>query len=355
MICKLALMLDPTRLRLLRDLAEYGTMTAVGEVNGMTSSAVSQHLARLEREAGVRLVRRVGRRVRLTPEGHRLAGHAHTVLNALDAAEKDLREAGQPRGPVRVATFATAAVRHLLPAVRAARTRFPELRVVIRELEPADAITALREDRCDLAITYAYSLLPEPAPDGLEVRPLRREPVLVALPAGHPAVAPAIDLRKLSSESWIVGSRGTADHQLIERAAALAGFRPDTGHSADDYALILQMVRYGLGVALVPESGTDGAPPDVLLRPLADLPLSRDVQALIRHSTPAVRAVLDLLGEAAGGVSAGQSGEVLAEGAVAVRGGVQAVGEEGRSVAEGLPHVDVIDVVLGAPGAGELA
>ncbi|MFC5184736.1 LysR family transcriptional regulator [Actinomadura harenae] len=307
-------MLDPTRLRLLRDLAEYGTMTAVGEAGGMTSSAVSQHLARLEREAGVRLFLRVGRRVRLTAEGHRLVGHAHTVLNALDAAERDLRGAGTPRGPVHVATFATAAGRHLLPAVRAARTRFPELRVIIHEHEPADATAALREGRCDLALVYSYNLLSAaapasgatpppaeaasasaPAPDGLSGRLLYREPVLVALPSGHPAASTAVDLRKLSSEQWIVGSRGTADHQLIERAAAFAGFLPETSHSADDYALILRMVGQGLGVALVPEGGTEGAPPDVLLRPLAGLPLTRDIHALTRHATPAVQAVLELL------------------------------------------------------------
>lgn len=288
-------MLDPTRLRLLRDLAEYGTMTAVGEVSGMTSSAVSQHLARLEREAGVRLFDRVGRRVRLTPEGHRLVGHAHTVLNALDAAEKDLREAGTPRGPVHVATFATAAARHLLPAVRTARTRFPELRVVVHELEPADAVAALREGRCDLAITYTYSLVPVDADASLTCHHLHTEPVLVALPSGHPAASETVDLRELAAEQWIVGSRGTADHLLIERAAALAGFRPDTGHSADDYALILQMVGDGLGVALVPEGGTGNAPPDVLLRPLAGPPLTRDVQALTRQPSVAALAVLELL------------------------------------------------------------
>ncbi|MEV5568961.1 LysR family transcriptional regulator [Spirillospora sp. NPDC052269] len=290
-------MLDLTRLRLLRDLAEYGTMTAVGEAGGMTSSAVSQHLARLEREAGVPLLIREGRRVRLTPEGHRLVGHAHTVLDAVDAAEKDLHEAGTPRGPVRVATFATAAARLLLPAVRMARTRFPELRVIIHEHEPVDAVAALREGRCDLAITYTYSLLPAPAPDppGLTRHPLRREPVLVALPVGHPAASDTVDLRKLSSEQWIVGSRVTADHQLIERAAAFAGFHPETSHTADDYTLILQMVGHGLGVALVPEGGVSGAPPDVLLRPLGGLPLTRDVHALTRHPAPAVHAVLELL------------------------------------------------------------
>lgn len=80
-------MSDPARLRLLREFAEHGTMTAVGEACGLTSSAVSQHLASLERQAGVPLFERAGRRVRLTAEGKRLVRHAHIVLNALDAAE----------------------------------------------------------------------------------------------------------------------------------------------------------------------------------------------------------------------------------------------------------------------------
>ncbi|MFC4906077.1 LysR family transcriptional regulator [Actinomadura gamaensis] len=289
-------MLDPTRLRLLRDLAEYGTMTAVAEVTGMTSSAVSQHLARLEREAGVRLFHRAGRRVELTAEGHRLVGHAHTVLNALDAAEKDLREADTPRGPVHVAGFATAAARYLLPAVLAARAEHPELDVVIHELEPSDAVAALRAGRADLAITYSYSLLAAAPPAGLTAHRLTREPFLVALPGDHPAArCEAVDLGRLAAEPWIVGSRGTGDHRLIERAAALSGFQPETGHSADDYRLILQMVRHGLGVALVPEGGAADPPPDVRLRPVAGLRLTRDIDVLTRYPTPGVRAVLDAL------------------------------------------------------------
>lgn len=86
-------MLDPVRLRLLCELSHRGTMTAVGEACGYTSSAVSQHLATLEREAGVRLYERAGRRVRLTAEGHRLVRHAQAVLDALEVAEADLRAA----------------------------------------------------------------------------------------------------------------------------------------------------------------------------------------------------------------------------------------------------------------------
>ncbi|MEO3867870.1 LysR family transcriptional regulator [Nonomuraea sp. B12E4] len=184
-------MLDPARLLLLREFAERGTMTAAGESRGMTSSAVSQQLATLEREAGVRLFERAGRRVRLTAEGERLLRHAYIVLNALDAAEEDLRSASTARGPLRVACFATAAVHRLLPAIALARTRHPDLHVILYELEPREATDTLRAGGCDLAITFTYNLIPEEPPPGVDRRLLGTEPIMIALPEGHPAVAGA--------------------------------------------------------------------------------------------------------------------------------------------------------------------
>jgi DNA-binding transcriptional LysR family regulator len=292
-------MLDPVRLHLLREFAEHGTMTAVGEVCGMTSSAVSQQLATLEREAKVPLFERAGRRVRLTAEGQRLVRHAHIVLNALEAAEADLRSASTPRGPVRVACFATAAVHRLLPAIAAARTRHPGLHVIVYELEPREAVEALREGGCDLGITFTYSLIPEDPPPGVSRRPLGTEPIMIALPADHPAATGEVDLRLLRGESWIAGSRGTTDHEMLNRACALAGFRPNVIHTADDYALALRMVREGLGAALVPElvASVVGVPDGVGLRPISTIDITRTTHALVRTVTPAVDAVLGLLGD----------------------------------------------------------
>ncbi|SEH01170.1 DNA-binding transcriptional regulator, LysR family [Nonomuraea solani] len=290
-------MLDPARLRLLREFAEYGTMTAVADVCGMTSSAVSQQLATLEREAGVPLFERAGRRVRLTAEGRRLVGHAHIVLNALDAAEEDLRSAPTPRGPVRVACFATAAVHRLLPAIAVARTRHPELNVIVYELEPRPAIEALRGGSCDLAITFVYSLIPEDVPPGVSRRLLGAEPIMIALPAGHPGATGAVDLRVLREEPWIAGSQGTTDHEMLHRACGLAGFRPNVIHTADDYALVLRMVREGLGAGLVPElvSTVVGVPDGVVLRPISTVEITRTTHALVRTVTPAVNAMIELL------------------------------------------------------------
>ncbi|MEV0616468.1 LysR family transcriptional regulator [Nonomuraea sp. NPDC050404] len=293
-------MLDPTRLLLLREFAEHGTMTAVGEVCGMTSSAVSQQLAVLEREAGVALFERAGRRVRLTAEGQRLLGHARIVLNALDAAREDLRSASTPRGPVRVACFATAALHRLLPAMAEARTRHPGLYVIIRELEPRETTEALRGGDCDLGIAFTYNLIPEDPPAGITRHFLGVEPLLLALPESHPAAAGEVDLRVLREESWIAGSRGTSDHEMLDRACALAGFHPRIIHTADDYALVLRMVREGLGASLVPElvATVIGVPDGVVLRPIRTTEITRTTHALVRTVTPAVRAVLDLLGAA---------------------------------------------------------
>ncbi|GAA2211665.1 LysR family transcriptional regulator [Nonomuraea monospora] len=290
-------MLDPVRLRLLREFAEHGTMTAVAEVCGLTSSAVSQQLAALEREAGVPLFERAGRRVRLTAEGRRLVRHARVVLNALDAAEQDLRSASTPRGPVRVACFATAAVARLLPAIATARARHPDLHVIVHELEPREAVEALRAGKCDVAVAFTYSLIPEEPPAGVTRRFLGVEPMLMALPAGHPAAAGEIDLRALREAPWIAGSEGTSDHEMLDRACALAGFRPNVVHTADDYALVLRMVREGLGAGLVPElvATVVGVPEGVVLRPIAAVGITRTTHALIRAATPAVNAVLDLL------------------------------------------------------------
>ncbi|MGP3963430.1 LysR family transcriptional regulator [Nonomuraea sp. 3N208] len=286
------------RLRLLRDFAEHGTMTAVGEVCGMTSSAVSQQLATLEREADVPLFDRAGRRVRLTAEGRRLVQHAHIVLNALEAAEEDLRSASTPRGPLRVACFATAAAHRLLPAIATARTQHPFLHVIVHELEPREAVEALRDGSCDLGITFTYNLIPEDPPPGVSRHLLGVEPIMIALPAGHPAATGEVDMRLLREEHWIAGSQGTTDHEMLDRACTLAGFHPNVIHTADDYALVLRMVGEGLGVSLVPElvATVVGAPDGVVLRPISTIEITRTTHALARTMTPAVNAVLELLG-----------------------------------------------------------
>src|SRR5215472_5679593 len=276
-------MMDLTRLRLLRELAHRGTMTAVATAFGLTSSAVSQQLAVLEREARVVLLERVGRRVLLTAEGRRLAAHAETILEAVEAAELDLTAAGNaPRGVIEIGSFPSFAKAQLLPAVVRTRKRFPELRIVIHELEPPDAIEALRNGRCDLAVSFAYNFAPRPDIAGLVAQQSMEEPMLLALPP-----------------RWRRAADPVALDRLAGRACAVAGFAPRITHTIDDYDLVLRMVAAGLGVGFVPELALQGADAKaVVIRRPAGAVLSRRIHLLTRRAlaaSPLVRALLSEL------------------------------------------------------------
>src|SRR5690349_10393160 len=144
--------MDVRRLRILLELARLGSMRAVADELHLTTSTVSQQLAVLAREAGATLIEPDGRRVRLTPAGRRLAGHAVTILAAVEAARHDLDPAAEPAGTLRVAGFASA-VRALLPIAAELARRTPAVRVLIREHEPDEAFALLATDDVDLALT----------------------------------------------------------------------------------------------------------------------------------------------------------------------------------------------------------
>ena len=164
--------MDPRRLELLLELSRLGSMREVGEAMHITTSTVSQQIAALAREAGTPLTEPDGRRVRLTPAGLRLAGHAVTVLAALEAARRDLDPAAAPAGAVRVAAFATAVRQFLLPVARILAGRHPDVTLHIHEHEPAEALGLLAADEVDLALTYDYNLAPARFGRGLHSRPL---------------------------------------------------------------------------------------------------------------------------------------------------------------------------------------
>src|SRR3954463_5700424 len=160
------------RLRLLLELSRLGSMRAVADELGYTTSTVSQQLAGLAREAGAPLIEPEGRRVRLTPAGRRLAEHAVTILAALEAARTDLDPRAEPAGTVRVAGFATAVRRSLVPVLARLSSEHPAVHVRIHEHEPAEAFELLAQDAIDLALVYDYTLAPAAFDPSLTVTPL---------------------------------------------------------------------------------------------------------------------------------------------------------------------------------------
>jgi DNA-binding transcriptional LysR family regulator len=294
-------MLDLRRLRLLRELARRETIAEVAKVVGYTPSAVSQSLAQLEREAGIALLERDGRRVRLTPAAHRLVARTERALAELDAAEAELAaEQGTVRGDVVIGAFPTAAAGLVIPAIHDVGARHAELRCVVREHEPEDGIGLLRSGELDLLVSESYDDVEPAATGGLERHLLMTEPLLLVLPAAHRAREP-VPLADLSDAAWIGGLPGTQFAAVLERACRAAGFVPRVVHRADDAALHRSLAGAGLGIGLLPELACGGPEPVRFAR--VDPPPHRHVWALVRRGAarrPALAATLDALADRCG-------------------------------------------------------
>jgi len=258
-------MIDVRRLRLLLELARRGTVTAVAEALSYTPSAVSQQLAALEREAGVPLLERTGRRVALTPAGAVLAGYAESVLAVLEEASAALAATRDTlTGPLRIGAFPSAARVILPPALVALGRDHPGLELMVTELDPVDVPDALRGGALDVALTFVYDYVPATPDPALENEPLLDETVYLA--TAEPGQTCIGDCR---DAPWIAGSPGTLCHTLIIRACEASGFTPRVRHYADDFGTVLALVAAGQGVSLIPQLGLSGAPSGVAITPLA--------------------------------------------------------------------------------------
>src|SRR6266540_4112847 len=214
-------MLDLRRLRLLRELHERGTIAAVADALQFTPSAVSQQLAMLERETGVRLLERAGRGVRLTDPALVLVGHAEALLAEAAVAEADLAAAvGSVTGRARIASFQSAALRIAIPAIAELARDAPELRCELVGAEPEVALPALALGDVDLVLGDEWQHAPWRMPPGLDRHELLLDPVVLVMPSGHPEARRhrrTVALAELADAPWITGPRGLGWDELTER------------------------------------------------------------------------------------------------------------------------------------------
>ena len=246
--------METRRLELLAELSRLGSMRAVADVLGTTTSTVSQQIAVLAREIGTPLIEPAGRRVRLTPAGRRLAEHATTILAAVEAAQLDLGPGAEPNGTVRVAGFATAIRTYLLPVVVGLAASHPRVRMLVREHEPAEALHLLVTDQADLALVYDYNLAPAAADPAVHSTPLWTARWGLGVPASESASDETTlqVFTRFRMHDWIGNSRNTADEDVIRTLASMAGFTPRITHQADSLDLVQDMIIAGLGVGLLP-------------------------------------------------------------------------------------------------------
>ncbi|WP_420033769.1 LysR family transcriptional regulator [Streptomyces sp. cg28] len=292
-------MLDLQRLRALHAVSVHGTVGAAAAALGYTPSAVSQQIAKLERETRTVLLEREGRGVKLTEEARQLARTAHELMAVMERAETELEERrGVPAGRLTIAAFASAA-RGLLPgALAALAERHPALDTRLTEVDPHLSVDLVAKGAVDLVVAHDWDIAPLPAPAGVEQAVIGDDLCDLLVPAGHPlAGRDAVRRAELGGERWVSQPAGRVCHDWLVRTMRGAGFEPEIVHRADENPTLVALVAAGLGVAVIPRLGRGPLPDGVVVVGLDPLPRRR-VYALWRTGIsrrPAITAAVQSL------------------------------------------------------------
>jgi DNA-binding transcriptional LysR family regulator len=282
-------MLEVSRLRALHALARFGSVNAAAAALHCTPSAISQQLAKLERETGTVLSEKDGRGLRLTDAGRLLARSAVAILDQIEQAEAALAAHHETvSGRLVIASFATAC-RALLPrALSTLHDDHPRLATALLELNPYEAMTALAKGEADVAVVDDWPEVGLHLPDGTSSRELGLDVADLIVPAGHALAAGGpVTLESARPHRWIASPPGTICHDWLMRV--LPGVRPD--YYAGEFETQLTLIAAGLGIALVPRLARSGLPDGAVAVAVSPTP-TRRVMVLWRTSSSARPAVL---------------------------------------------------------------
>jgi DNA-binding transcriptional LysR family regulator len=244
---------------------------------GIQQPPLSMQIRQLESEIGTPLLRRGQRRVELTDAGVSFLEDARAILAAAEAAQGRARTAARgEHGRLRVGMINSAPFHPLvLRILREYRERYPGVWMTLEETSTPELAERIRAQSLDLA--FVRPLL-DAAP-GLATEPLFDEPVLLALPQGHPlSRRRRVPLGALSLEPFVLFSRtvGAGLYDQIISACHRAGFSPRVTQEASQVTSIVNLVAAGLGVSLVPASMQKIHSQGVTYRPLeSDAPVAQ--------------------------------------------------------------------------------
>lgn len=288
--------MDATRLRLLRELAERGTVHAAAQAMSLTPSAVSQQLKILQREAGLPLLEPAGRRLRLTDAGRVLVARADEVLAALDRAQADMDALRTtPLGVVRVSMFPSGAAM-LLPGLI---TRAAAIGVEVqgRDVDlPAASAPAQLAD-FDVVVVHRDERAAEQWGPRIDSTLLLREPLEILLPPHHRlARRTRVPLGELADEPWIGVEGGLMVDDVLRSLATVSGVQPRIVQRVNDFRVTEELVMAGVGIALLPRYVL--VTRDLVRKPLEGIRIARRIEAVTRAGAtarPAVGAVVDIL------------------------------------------------------------
>jgi len=251
--------MELAQLRYFVAVAEELSFSRAAERLHMTQPPLSARIRQLEEEMEVLLVERSTRSVRLTPAGEFFLEETQRMLFQLEQSTRAAWRVGNGQiGRLGLGFVPSAANETVPPVLRAFRESFPDVDVSLHEMNPAQLVRALHDGQIDAAFFYLPSGEIPPFGDAaLESRPVSREPLVVALPEGHPLTARRrVDLAELSREPFILvaAHRGSGLRDTILEQCRCSGFMPDVIQEATLIQTIGGLVASGVGVALVPAS-----------------------------------------------------------------------------------------------------
>ncbi|GAA4589535.1 LysR family transcriptional regulator [Planotetraspora phitsanulokensis] len=302
-------MLDLNRLKALHAVAVYGSVGAAADALMVTPSAISQQLAKLERETGTVLVERNGRGVKLTDAAGLLADHAEKILALVETAEADFEALrGSVVGKLTMAAFPTAA-RGILPrALTRLKKDHPDLALLVYEREPERQLRDVSRGEIDLAVVQDWLNRPMAMPDGLSRAALMDDIADVVVPADHPlAGRREAQLADLPGDSWISSSPGTVCHDFLSFLLRSVEREPEIVCMADEYPTQIALVAEGHGCALIPRLGRGPLPESVGVVAIQPRPVRR-LYAVWRTDAarrPAIRAAVEALRASCADLDAG--------------------------------------------------
>jgi DNA-binding transcriptional LysR family regulator len=297
--------LDVDRLRVLVEVVHAGSIAEAARRLAFTPSALSQQIAKLERECRTQLLDRRPGGVTPTAVGAILVRHGERVLGELrEAYAAVTAAAGDPPQRLALGTFSTAG-QVLVPAALAALERLhPRAELSLLDIEPPDGYGLVTAGDLDLLITHRYPGVAATPHPGLDRRPLLHDPLLLVLPDGHrhadrPFTA-GIGLDELAADRWISGAPGIPNRVCLQTLARDAGLELHVSAETADYHVTLALVAAGLGVALVPASLLADPARGLRVHRLRDAAPAREVCLVHRRQpSPLVREFVTLLRDAA--------------------------------------------------------
>ena len=299
--------LEVRQVRMLREIATRGSFSAAAEALNYTQSAVSKQLATLERDAGLALVERGVRPVRLTAGGEALLAHADAIVGHLAAARDELAAiVGLRAGSLRVAAFASAGATVIVPALVAFHAHYPNVKLSLIEADPNESLSRLRAGELDIAVIYEYPTPSSPLEEHAAATHLLDDHFGLILPADHRlATKRQVEIADLSGERWLfprsLGALSSTYDRLMRAACAAADFEPNILFEINDCQTAQGFVAAGMGIAVLPHLALHPLHAGVVVRELPQAPMRR---VLAIHSatgplSPPITPALDLLINAA--------------------------------------------------------